>query len=157
MGNRKLRREASEALKSLGFGRLYAPGKKRKIYQWSAHELRRVIFLASLRKGDLVNDCDGFNHRLAEDPKAERIWNGLPEFRQLVFTDGRWSCGCPYGPYKPRTPEQIVQFHNCSDDYIAEQKRLGWWTDRNQVLVDRIRQGLPITDEDGVKLQFLER
>jgi hypothetical protein len=113
--------------------------------------------MANLRKGDIVNDCDGFNHRLGEDPKVFTAWHGLPEFEQLVFDDGKWSCGCPYGPDKAWTPEQIIQFHNCNDEHIERQKQLGWWSDRSQALVDRIRQGLPITNDDGIKLQFLEK
>lgn len=155
MGNRKLRQEASKALKELGYGRLYPSGKKRQAHRLRAHTLKRIIFLANLRKGDVVNDCDGFNHILAEDPQVFETWNGLPEFEQLLFDDGKLSCGCPYGPDEPWTPEQIMQFHHLKDDQIAEQKRLGWWSDKDQALIDRIRQGLPITDEDGIKLDFL--
>lgn len=151
MGNRALRKEAAAALKEAGYGKLYK-GRKLRMYKYlRAHDLRRIIDLAKLRVGDYVNDCDGFNHQIAEI-RPRRAWWGVMDFDQFVFTDGRWSCGCPSGPDDAWTNEQIRDFHNIDDEWIQNQKDGGWWSDKSQKLIDRIRSGEPITDEHGCKL-----
>lgn len=152
MGNRKLRRELGQKLKEAGYGKLYTGNKRNAFRYLRAANLKRLLFLVSLRPGDLVNDCDGYNHRVKEI-RPYRPWFGVIDFEQLIFEDGRWSCGCPYGPDKPWSPERIRNFHNLSDEEIDKMKKTGWWDDRNQRLIERIRSGEPITDEHGIYLE----
>jgi len=156
MGNRALRKRAGQLLKQAGHGkRLWRGSKRRGRSHFNARHTRHVIERLERKPGDLVNDCDGFNHVI----KDYIIWWGewdtnflVVNVDQYAFEDGRWSCGCPYGPVDAWTVDQIRNFHDLSDETIESHREGGWWTEKNQKLIDRIRSGDPITDERGVKL-----
>jgi hypothetical protein len=154
MGNRALRKEAAAALKRAGYsGKLYH-GPKLKMFKYMrAYELRHLIFLANLRVGDYVNDCDGFNHKITKINVVRR-WYGVIDFEQFEFEDGRLSCGCPSGPVEAWTNEQIAEFHKYDDEYIETLKSGGWWTEINQKFYDRLMSGEAICDEHGCKLSL---
>lgn len=109
MGNSSLRRQASQALKKAGAPKLWVKpqfGKKYgDILRTRSNNLRDIIHLAGLKPGDIVFDCDGFNHRI-KSFKWKRLWHGQIWADRMEFEDGTWSCGCMV-PEKAHTPKQI--------------------------------------------------
>lgn len=156
MGNRKLRKELTAALKEIGHsGKLYHGSRRIALRALSASRLKEMLRLLSFKPGDLVNDCDGFNHRVKGHRVNDIVWDKdtrVIDLHRLVFDDGGWSCGCPYGPDEPWSIVNILKFHTFNDEEITEQKRLGWWNDKRQAFQDKVRAGGPICDEDGIKL-----
>ena len=110
MGNSSLRRQAAEALKKAGAPKLWKSppggcGYAGTVHRLRASQLRKIIHLASLKPGDIVFDCDGFNHRI-KSFKWSRLWQGSIWVNQFEFDDGTWSCGCMV-PELAHTSKQI--------------------------------------------------
>ena len=103
MGNRALRKQFARELKAAGHHVPLYRGNKRVAWSYyKAPLLRRLLTLLALKPGDVVNDCDGFNHEI-----SSIVGVSIRHFRgcrvlgidgQYAFTDGTWSCGCPSGP-----------------------------------------------------------
>lgn len=174
MGNRANRKKAQEYLSAWGFkGRLWT-GKM----SWAQKNdiAATVITTFRFRPGDMVNDCDAFNHRIialsgregglhAMDTSDKNAIEALRchhtlgvsialwSIPQYLFEDGRLSCGCPAGCETALTRKEIEEyFLSITDEYIAEQKRLGWWNEASQKKVDAVRAGHHICDEQGICL-----
>lgn len=174
MGNRANRKKAQEYLSAWGFqGRLWT-GRR----SWTSKNdiANAVIATFRFRPGDVVNDCDGFNHKIialsgregwlhAMDTTGKNaidalryshssgvsiaLWN-IPQY---LFEDERLSCGCSTGCETAFTRKEIEEyFLSITDEYIAEQKRLGWWNEASQKKVDAVRAGHHICDEQGICL-----
>ena len=168
MGNRANRKRAQELLRSWGFkGRLWT-GKM----PWREKNLvaECVTRTFKLKVGDIVNDCDGFNHVIRGlsnnkdhltplDPQIDFLrdnhtsgvsvapWN-IPQY---LFEDGYLSCGCPTGCEPAMSREDIEEyFLSMTDEYIAEEKRRGWWNANAQKRVDAVRAGRHLCDERGI-------
>lgn len=151
MGNHKLRIQAAAALKAAGIkGKLYTSPKRRAFKHMPADVLRTLIRKVSFHPGDLVNDCDGFNHRVV-GYRPYRNWAGIMTVDQLEFENNHLSCGCPAGPDTAWTVDEIIKFHTLTAEDIAYNKKLGWWSTKSQTLQDRINAGEPITDEYGIR------
>lgn len=109
MGNRKRRKELAVLVRLRGGGRLYCGTKKKAWHRLKGHTLRHMLHVLSFAPGDVCNDCDGYNHVI-----ADYVWyrvDGCRAVDRLIFADGRMSCGCPYGPDPAWTEEQIAEFH----------------------------------------------
>lgn len=160
MGNRKLRKQLALKLKEKGYGKLYS-GCRRRAFRWlSAPEMRQTLFMLNLKEGDLVNNCDSYNHFVKVVPKPRwSFYCGKTQRtrvkifdNQVEFTDGSLSCGCPTSPEPPLSVDAIrkTMFH--TPEEIADLKEGGWWTEKDQLRQDRLEAGLPICDEHGCKL-----
>lgn len=172
MGNRANRKKAQEHLSAWGFkGRLWTG---RRSWAQKNDIAAAVITTFRFRPGDLVNDCDVFNHvirgfagvkdhrHIMDTNRKDAIdalrWHhssgvsiALWSIPQYLFEDGRLSCGCPAGCESPLTRKEIEgYFLGMTDEYIAEEKRLGWWNESSQKKVDTVRAGRHICDENGI-------
>jgi hypothetical protein len=169
MGNKKLRKLVSTAMKKRGFHEQLYRGNKRVCHRHlPAYRLKRLLFILSLEPGkSLINDCDGFNHRVMgyaprRHNRANLRWKqkrhiSIFEIDQLIREDGCYTCGCPGGPDDPWTNEQIFKYQRYSKDEIEEAKKEGWWHDHRQKIQDALEQGIPICDDDGILLQEFRR
>ncbi len=122
----------------------------------------------SFSPGTIVNDCDGFNH-VIEKPIIQRFnaekWMAT-NFKskgtkvccidQFKFTDGKYSCGCPYGPVPAWTVKEIEDFHwiDNAEEYFSEQRKLGWSTEGMEMLQEKLERGEPICTPEGFKIEF---
>lgn len=156
MGNRAKRVELARALKSHGLGKLYKGSKQAVFKSLDALTMDRTIRFLQFKPGDLVNDCDAFNH-VVKSVRADvwrhkyKIWVNLPD--QFEFEDGRWSCGCPGGPAPAWSREQVeAYFKLYTPEIVEERKKGGWWSDRSQRMYDRIQAGGHVCDERGICL-----
>ena len=150
MGNHALRRQTSMALRAAGLPHKLYRGKSRVAWKYlHAKTLRNMIKEADRRVGDLINDCDGFNHRITK-VNVSYGWNGVLMFNAYNLEDKHQSCGCSGRSDDSKTVEQIVAFFNVTDQQVVEMG--DWWTENDQRLLDKIKAGEPICDKDGIKL-----
>lgn len=180
MGNRANRKLAVERLKAWGFkGR---PWTGRLSWGDKNYAAKTVLETIRYSVGDLVHDCDGFNHVIVGFPAEPITWpptvmdtsqTGALLFMmgthprgfrippwgrsQLLFEDGNLSCGCPGGVMPPETRESIERYFTLSDEQIAMQKKDGWWSRVAQARTDALRSGHHICDENGICLPEFRR
>lgn len=161
MGNHKLRKQLSAELNKRGL-KLYS-GNKREAYRfYSASEMRQMLYLLSLNPGDIVHDCDGFNHKLKTVPTFDftnhysfrNTYIVKVDTHSIEFEDGRLCCGCPYSPTPPEPPENIEAFFKAfySGENYESMKEQGWFqSESNLKLKRKIDCGEPICDEFGME------
>lgn len=153
MGNHKLRKQASEALKKAGAPKLFKPpvyGKRYgTVYGRDARQLRLVAHMASLKPGDIVFDCDGFNHRI-KSFKWSRLWMGLVWVNQYEFEDS-WSCGCMV-PEPAKTPAEINAIW--LDNWTNRADEINWseYSDKEIQARDDLFAGKSLVDDLGFQL-----
>ncbi len=160
MGNRKLRKQLAQELKSRGVGRLYRGNKREAWRYYHASTIHRFLQLMDIEVGDVVNDCDGFNHRVAElitfyRTKSYTLRSAVvASNEQFKFDDDRMSCGCPYGPDNPWSVEDIESFFRSQyhPENIACMKDGGWWTENDEKMLDALSKGQRICDDLGMKI-----
>lgn len=97
------------------------------------------------KPGEWVHDCDGFNHKVV----------GRHNEDQYVFEDGRWSCGCPYGPTPAWSVQQIEEFwrYRYLPENIEALKKQDYWSEVDEQRHQRLLRGEPICDEMGRRLE----
>lgn len=161
MGNRALRRQLSEMIGVriyTGFSKIAA------LEYFPARKLRRLLVLASVRPGDLVQDCDGFNHRVT---KVNLVWdNGSWKERnvkgrylsdiQFEFEDGHVPCGCG----ADRTPSSVAEIEEFWSEWIPYQRHNGFgWADGPfyDEILRRLSSKESICDKDGIMLPELRK
>lgn len=158
MGNKALRRELGQRLKELGWGKLYK-GNRRTSYRFlRAAHMKNMLQALSYQKGDLVHDCDGFNH-VVEEPIVEQfsrcnVW--VAYVKRVVFDDGSESCGCS-APDPAYTQENIEAFFKA---YLQDgELAANGWTGSlfDQELKKRLDAGEHIADERGLVLPELKQ
>jgi hypothetical protein len=107
-------------LKERGLGKLYTGNKKVAWKLLSGWRLRHLMSYLKFKVGDLVHDCDGFNHTIKDYcvyhvnsstwlesyPKNETYVIDLDQFE---FEGGRLSCGCS-APSPPISKEEIERY-----------------------------------------------
>lgn len=162
MGNRANRKEIGQLMQRAGLPRRFMRGKK-----FAAYRLARYANLAELKRklrfkpGDIVNDCDGFNHRIERwmtntSRSNSRSAKVITTFQAKFVSEhgvARWSCGCPISPSESLSQKEIEDYHDelVSDleDWIGQ----GWIErgNRNDPTTRR-SLGLPICDEHGFRL-----
>ena len=98
MGKRALRSQARKVLK--GAKRPY----RNQLVGCTPRQIRRIISDWSVKPGDLVHDCDGFNHLVCEVRYQHTLY---PEI--ILDRPDRFRCEC--GPVEPpRSQEEIQAF-----------------------------------------------
>lgn len=156
MGNRALRAQLGKLVK-----RFYTGHKLAAYSALPAWRLRRLIKEASVREGDLIHDCDGFNHRVES---ATIVMNRVGSWRypkgsngtymrevDIVITGGQYRCSC--SPPSPPLPREEIEKWFLS--WIEYQRSSGtMWADGAEYddMLKRLQSGLPICDEDGCPL-----
>ena len=148
MGKHQLRKQASEAL-----GRRLYKGKEGQ-GTFSAEYLRTLIKEARLRVGDIVHDCDGFNHRIAKKTLVTDQAHGFAWVRYIEFEkeNGDGFCGCCSVANNPAVPWEDVEgfmraWYNAPD--------MVDWVEGDPCSVKRkeaMNAGLRITDDAGLLL-----
>lgn len=174
MGNRALRKQAAASIKAAGIpSKLYRNFfvARRRL---RASELKEIIYkLDMFRPGTIVCDCDGSNHVIKGWAYQEE--SSLPrgffqnmfnhwflkanikgytfDTPQYLFEDGRYSCGCPSGCDPAISREEIEAYClNVTDEYVEEQRRLGWWTEFSDRKRAHLKAGGHTHDERGILL-----
>ena len=150
MGNRAKRVKLAKILKSKGLGRLYKTGHKRKFWkEYGARFIKYYCQYFSREIGELVHDCDGFNHVIKAYDR-EAVKNKWDRANQYVFEDGRWSCGCgPVDDPMPRSEIEgaIVAYWDNFPDELAQA------SDEQKEVYRILKAGGHICDERGIKLE----
>lgn len=141
----------------------------RRHFPKSSRRYKKLLWAVSLKPGDVISACTGFNVRIAEvryEWMTRASWYGKGQFRgrngewicdvQVTDTAGLWhntdTC-CS----RAETVEQIEEFWKSgSEEAILEQERLGWNMSNTRKLRALLREGKPICDKDGVILPGLE-
>lgn len=110
-------------------------------------------------------DCSGRNHIVKDfAPRTGDFrWYSSGGFHletdvQMEFEDGRYSCGCGSSPEPAISREEIEEaWKSLSKEYIEDQRRLGWWTERNDKIHSCLMNGGHYVDERGVLLPEWEK
>lgn len=166
MGNRALRKKAAAALRAGGYPFKLYRGKGFR-YQHSANTLRLIARYAALKVGDVVHDCDGFNHVVANQTESHKFpalfFRSLSwELRRKGYvavcdlqlkwddtqdTPGCFSCGC-YAGFRPAWSREDVEarFVSFWEAYNKTWANEPW--QKEAVLV--LKSGGHICDERGV-------
>lgn len=159
MSSKYLRTKLAGLLKEHKMGKLYTGRKSNVLRVMPSYLLRQMIYLLTLKPGSLVNDCDGFNHRVSDDVGHGGLFHygfrGGSTFhiQQVSFDDGTYSCGCDGSPEAAKSREEIERFFGeITQEYIKEQRTLGWNMDSSQRMYDTIKNGGHICDENGLIL-----
>ncbi len=138
-------------LKARGLGNY----STRAIKNLSSKKIDRYLWALSLKKGDVIYDCDGFNHRIREE--WFECWHQYYDHSpclQIIFQteEGYQTCGCSYGPYPAQPVQQVIKDKLYPQKLIDEWKKHGWWNKHYQKRRDAIKNGEPIVDSEGILL-----
>ena len=161
MGNHKLRQEVARKLDALGGYRLYegsANAARRVLIAW---RLRGLLNQLSFKVGDVIHDCDGFNHRISEiNPEywslgRDRSTGRFISSLDFWFEDDRLRCGCSIYIEPPQPAKGIEAYHKAWIEYQWEHKT-DWANDNyHRELHRRLVAGEPICDKEGILLPEL--
>ena len=153
MSSRKLRIQVGKLLKEQGLGRLYKRGT-RPWKSLSSYHLRTLLWKLQFKPGDLVHDCDGFNHILMRWMPAPAD-DGTMSLDQFEKSSSYWSCGCDASPMPAARVEDIRRYWKdfLNDPYVIS----GGWSNDNyhKELKRRLECDEPITDNQGILLPEL--
>lgn len=167
MGNHAKRRQVALRLKELGLGKLYRGSKVAARKRLSTRTLDDLWRFLCLEPGDVVQDCDGFNHvfkellplRFHHSRWASREL-GIASVRgwvfhvdQCVFEDGQRSCGCS----PPCLPESREDIEAGMSTFLNDPAHVGWDSPLNEELRKRLNTGEFICDEQGLLLEELRK
>lgn len=151
MARKRQRRAIAKFLKQYGFGKVYYGNKKVAWRTLNYSVLKRMI---AFKPGDLVNDCDGLNHVI----KGFRVWHyqnvdgGVVQFDQVIFEDGRWSCGCG-GLVAGWTPERITS--EMREYLFHPERHTAWDSPFTKAVIEALENNDPIVDDRGILLPNL--
>lgn len=115
-------------------------------------------FLLNIKSGDLVHDCDGFNHVVVEVGFVDWWEHGITGNLILslicrVGDGNRFTCGCLYSPDFPQTRKNIEKYFKnilCNEGSTAPLKSQGWWDDLSDLRRQVFLNGRHICDENGI-------
>jgi len=151
MGNRALRREAGKLLK--GSGKLYY-GKKLSAYKaLPARSLREIINNLQYNVGDLIHDCDGFNHEIVSmtlstlHPYRSRNVEVVGRHYEVLMDHDTYRCECSQIE-PPRSREEIERYKKRFIEFHGESEGRAD-SPYYQELHRRLEAGEHITDKDG--------
>jgi hypothetical protein len=148
-----LRGKVAKLLKEHKLGALYVGSKLCAYRNLSAALLKTLLHQLQFKPGDLVHDCDGFNHRIKRFVKY-RWWNGVIDI-EVEFENGGRACGCNISPKPPRTREYIEEcFKSMELTEVKEgDESWTWWNKKHQAaLRQAVLRGEHVVDEDGILL-----
>lgn len=183
MAKAKQRRLLAKLIREAGIPTKLYRGSRfralRRLGKWSRSELQ--LKLENCKRGQVVNDCDYFNHRIKcwlpehRDEGSRKLngrmfqqsWRGwgdkvkgyFLDLPQVVFEDDRYSCGCNISPCDPVPREVIEQEYLLFlEESMAESDNEKWIkTDICQARYNALKAGGHICDADGVLLpEFTE-
>lgn len=156
MGNAAKRRELAKLAKTRGLGRLYRGNRRVAVKFFNAHTMAELHFKLQFKTGDIVHDCDGFNHEFLFWDYPTRWIRGASSMlfvEQAKFADGKLSCGCPYGPSAPMKQSEIEAYMKAYYNDPALEKN-GWLS--NETCIKRrnaLNNNEHICDERGFLLE----
>jgi len=155
--------QLKRALRQRGLGKYRTKAIKR-LPMW---EIEQYLYVLSIEPGDIINDCDGYNHEVIKVATLEcwpSYFGGAPVLdSQFLREDGRWSCGCPTSPEPPWPNARIRRFQKIfflDEEQVAQARAAraaGVWTERSEHIRQALLAGEPITDERGLPLFPLEQ
>lgn len=151
----------------------YNPGVTRKLTYGLKSRIAKPLFSAgerahleeglSYKPGDIIQACDGFNHRISEIFysywPSRRAGHGLflEEIRFLT-DDGEqhyWNSCCEPAWTAERVAKRLIDFY-LDEKQVSESKANGWWTEKSEKMLDRLKNGLPICTPEGFPLKELK-
>ena len=146
-------------LRKRGLG-TYRTKAIKRLKMW---QIDQALYVLSIQPGDIINDCDGYNHEVIEIATMDcwpSYFGKAPMLdSQFLREDGRWSCGCPTSPEHPWSSARIRDFQKIfflDEEQVADAKRAGTWTERSEKIRQALIDGEPITDKRGLPLFPLE-
>lgn len=160
MGNRAKRKTIAKLLKQAGSPtRLYRGNKFAAFRSFSRFLLRDLEYKLQFKKGQVVFDCDGVNHRILRPLFYRwRIKGGfVTALDQFEFEGNRYSCGCNTSPEKAKGPLEIE--YGLLDYYKEQEKEPDKWplSKRSQKMKEALRAVCHVVDNAGLLYpQFAE-
>lgn len=151
MGKSKLRKKLASLL-----GRRLYKGKRGK-HVFGAGWLRTLIWKAEFAEGQLVSDCDGFNHVVTETIHVESVFRGVSLVRNIEHTKqrlGEVSWFCHIGPPRSRLEieTELKQWYT-DPEWNPDNSELSPTIVKRR---DALLCGKHITDEQGILLPEYE-
>jgi hypothetical protein len=117
-----------------------------------------ILWALSLKPGDLINDCTGFNVVIRKiEPDIMYVNNGRGGWYicDIDFTTEPLGGSCSLmhcGIQSPRTPKEITNYIKRWYDEWGEPHG-GWhWKTDNDPVWQKLKNCLPICDEKGMKI-----
>lgn len=165
MGNAAKRRQIGKLLKEHKFGPLYKGNKKVAWTSLRGSILNSLLHKLKFKPGDIVNDCDVFNHKIIKWlpekfkfgrwSKGDRLITGwIFNVDQFEKENGTWSCGCPYSPDPPQTREQIEKYMLAwRSDEKSDWNKDEW----HLKIYAALKNNQYICDENGILLPEFKR
>lgn len=163
MGNRAKRKQLAELIKKHKLNSKLYRGPKLALYKrMRSMQLDRTISQLQFEKGDLVGDCDGFNH--IYDHIISAVWylgyrSGYKHYifgvKSFVDSNGYEGCSCGSSPHAPMTVKEIED--GIREYYEVKMLQNLRWSDEKMNIMDssdakKYFSVEPICDERGIKL-----
>jgi len=157
--SRHSRKKLAKRLKELGYGKLYIGPKHQARRYYNARTCEYLLGWLDLKVGDVVNDCDLFNHEISKLPTMYRtpwedtlVWDCTPT---CFFSDGGASCGCSV-PEPALSAEQVREYKRGFWEYAESKEETTWWLPQDpESAYQRWKKdkSYPICDDRGMKLK----
>lgn len=162
MGNHARRVRVARLLKERGLPGLYKGCKFAAYNRISPGDLKEMELNLRWKPGDVVNDCDVFNHVVVGYRYSRGLHGPIGSWTatcfQVVFEDGSWSCGCSRSPCPAWTREAIEKIWL---KISSDKEDLEHWSAGYQSYCDAIRvqleSGGHICDERGIQFPEFRR
>lgn len=159
MGNRQNRKLAGQLLKKWNipknFVETYQTYPKTKYS--SSDVIARINKVLKYDLGDIVTDCDGFNHMIigllsGYEKMYPIIWHPSTSpfpnrIISFVYSDGFTSCGCRQSLLGPPRSKKAIENEFLSDDKRYLSTRL------TGIMMKYHKQGISALDENGMLTQ----
>lgn len=150
---KKLRQEVARLMKEKGLGKLYAKSANQARKGLTTFQMRKLLRILEIKPGDIVNDCDGFNHVIKEiHLETHTTYNGINYVEHtVVFESGRFSCGCG-SEFQPALPPEVIdRYHRAymHDEHLIKQG----WINPDSWMFKCWEEGKMVCDENGFSRQ----
>lgn len=168
MGKSSKIRRLNNLCKSLGLGKFYI-GKGRYIKEaLSGYDLDYLYQKLAVKVGDIIHDCDGFNHvvigffdrercSIVRYPYYRNTNNKVWTVTQYEFENGYLSCGCPGSDITPRTRDEIEKWYKGYLDYYVPRMNDSFLTKADYKRHEALNSSKHICDERGILLPEFRR
>lgn len=127
--------------------------KRMRNYLWQLYNSKFLVFP---EVDKLYQDCDGFNHLVKDIILYKRFYKKgwIVYDLDIIKENGYYFCGCMHGMLEPAwAAEKIQEFYSFKDysqDYINHQRKLGWWTEKNDKQLQFVKSGGKVCNELGM-------
>jgi hypothetical protein len=141
----------------------------RRRFPKGSYDEKKLLWGASLKPGDVIATCSGFNVRIKEivpQVGGAKSWFGhTRRNKEGWFIDDFFvkdeDGGVHYTNsccWKPETPEKIKKYWGeVTKEYIVDMQAKGWDSGFMQNIYDELQAGKEITDKDGILLPHLKK